>query len=340
MNLEFIDVPDMLGKMGIENISPRGNEIQFSCPFPEHLNGDRNPSNSMSEKSTVWHCFGCHRSGNAITFVSMFENISPMQAFMWLNEAYNKSYISHEHSAVRELEEMFKPKQLNLNIEVNKPIDSGPVKTVDWDKVAAEVKQAPKALAYMLDRNFSPSTLNDCQISYDPISDRVAIPINNANGELVGYKARTPYNSIQPRYLVLGDRGNRSRYNFSPCKVSLEVFNIHRYEGGSVVICEGELNAMMLTQYGYNAIALSGSSPSKAQVDVISRKFDEVVLFLDSDNAGKSCSDYLSQQLAVNCFVRVVADHEGDPCSMKESECHELIEGSISYLESVVLNCI
>jgi len=333
MTLNFVDIEHMLSSMGVENVASRGDEVQFSCPFPGHAYGDRNPSNSMNKETTAWNCFGCHRAGNAITFVAMFEGISPAKAFHWLNQAYNKSYQSKDAATV--LEECIGKSEKTNKIVSNTTITNGPVRTVNWAKVAENIGNAPESLVYMLERKFAPVTLSAYEISYDEISDRIAIPIKNKSGELVGYKARTPYDNVAPRYIVLGDVGGDSTYQFKPCKISLEVFNLHRYSSGDVIICEGELNAIMLTQLGYRAIAISGSNPSDYQLEAIANTFDEVILFLDSDKAGKKCLKKISKELEFNCVVKTVAEHEGDACSLTANECHTLIKQSQSSLQQI-----
>lgn len=332
-SLSFVDVEDALTKLDVKNVSSNGDEVQFSCPYPEHKNGDRNPSASMNKNTTAWHCFSCHRSGNIVTFLVEQENISPIQALLWLREAYDNSFIEPKGSMVSEIENFFAEKKEAVASTTNPVVtDSGPVSQVKWDLVASNKADAPKAMSYMLDRGFTQNTLIDHQISYDPLSDRVAIPVRNEKGGLVGYKARTPYENISPRYLVLGDRQQGSAYGFEPCKLSLEIFNLHKFPSGEVVVCEGELDAMMLCQIGYKAIALSGSNLSKKQISLLSGRYSSLILFLDSDEAGAKCEKTLCDVLHSSIKIKCVDQHIGDPCDLSPDICRYLIDNAKSPL--------
>ena len=46
-----------------------GRRFQGLCPFHQ----EKTPSFSVSPDKGVWHCFGCQKSGDAITFVREVE---------------------------------------------------------------------------------------------------------------------------------------------------------------------------------------------------------------------------------------------------------------------------
>src|SRR6266480_7711946 len=48
-----------------------GRRFQGLCPFHQ----EKTPSFSVSPDKGVWHCFGCHKSGDAITFVREVEHL-------------------------------------------------------------------------------------------------------------------------------------------------------------------------------------------------------------------------------------------------------------------------
>ena len=58
------------------------------CPFHD----DSNPSFHVSFKNTkwIWHCFGCHASGNALDFVIKKEGVSFIKAYQKLNKLVGK----------------------------------------------------------------------------------------------------------------------------------------------------------------------------------------------------------------------------------------------------------
>lgn len=78
----------MLTALGMRNITIQDDEVKFSCPFPGHSHGDQHPSACMNMGTTAFICFGCKERGNAVSFLSKLENISPMMAARFLRERY------------------------------------------------------------------------------------------------------------------------------------------------------------------------------------------------------------------------------------------------------------
>lgn len=47
------------------------------CPFKDHKGGKENSASfKVYNDTNTFHCFGCHKSGNPINFVSLYEKIS------------------------------------------------------------------------------------------------------------------------------------------------------------------------------------------------------------------------------------------------------------------------
>ena len=52
------------------------------CPFPDHH--EKTPSFSVSESKQVYHCFGCKKSGNIITFLKSYNGYSFLETIEFL----------------------------------------------------------------------------------------------------------------------------------------------------------------------------------------------------------------------------------------------------------------
>ena len=59
-----------------------GSRYFACCPF----HGERTPSLSISPETKLFYCFGCHKGGNAITFLRDIENIDSIDAIKLLAE--------------------------------------------------------------------------------------------------------------------------------------------------------------------------------------------------------------------------------------------------------------
>ena len=51
-----------------------------SCPFHQ----ERTPSLKVNKEETLWHCFGCNRGGDIITFIMLRENLNFIDAVKYL----------------------------------------------------------------------------------------------------------------------------------------------------------------------------------------------------------------------------------------------------------------
>jgi len=136
---------------------------------------------------------------------------------------------------------------------------------------------------------------------------------------------------------------------FDPYDGTEVVYGLHRNpEWPVVVLGEGELNAWALSQVGVvRPAALGMSYMSSRAAQLLARASNEVVLFMDPDDAGRECvwghkaSDgtWLPgavAQLEDHVRVRVVQGHDADPAELlrqgRGSEIVELIESARSSL--------
>lgn len=347
---KYVDAIDFLENLGVANIShATADEIQFSCPFPDHTHGDESPSASMNDGSkdpmltTAWTCYGCKRGGNAITFLSEFENISRQEASAQLKAHYARGYIAPKFGSIaREFEERYRLSK-ERHIEPSLFIldwSTADRFEVEWSHYAENYSDSPD-VAFMLDRGFTPAVLEEWGIGYDDDSKRITIPVCDPHGNLVGFKGRAWRKNARPKYLVMGDKGERTRSGFNVYDKSLVVFGVDRW--GHVeryVLVEGELDVIALWCMGIPAICCGGSTMSVAQAKLIREYCDEVVLFFDNDAAGRNGvygyenkhgehKPGILELLEPHMRVRVVGKHRYDANDyLKRNEvehCRELI---------------
>jgi len=206
---------------------------------------------------------------------------------------------------------------------------------VDWE-AADEARRQDKghpATNYILDRGFTPKTLRSWHFGYDDISDRIVLPVHDEYGFLVGYKGRAWSAQRKPKYLVLGDRPNRQvRYGWPCYHTSRIVFGYRRTRGHKqLIVCEGELNAVALSQHGFPcAVAVNGSTISDTQISLIRARAERAILFFDSDSAGDDGAQTLAAALKPFMPVFLVSEHEGDPASMDYGQIADCLSNSVS----------
>ena len=346
IDLSAVDVLDLMERLDISNarLTSGGDEVCFSCPGPEHSHGDENPSAYMNAETTAFWCHGCHRRGNAVTFVMEVQQVTRPIAEKFLRQTYGVDFKEPVGSMAAETEARFAPVEPLL--PPLRPTESwlGNAR-LDW------YDQVEPFMSYMLDRGFSQATLIEWGIGYDYLSDRLTIPVRDVDGALVGLKGRA-WDKREPKYLILGDR-RTMRYGFSPYEAANVVFGLDRERGHkTVVLCEGELNAIALWQMGVpRPIATGMSYMSERHAQLITREAEEIVVFYDAGRAGhdgvwgRTRADGRSEpgivsRLEPHMRVRVVDPPDDDPADLlrlgRVEYVLDLIERAPSSLTSAI----
>jgi hypothetical protein len=354
--LRHVNVAHFLEAFDIANITQStADELFFSCPFPDHARGDTIPSARMNtgakdpDKTTLWTCYGCKRGGNAVTFLAEYNNISKQEARRQIKENYAPGYSAPKHGSIaKEFDQRMSAVKEREPSTTVQTIDTEIIRNfdVDWGHYAEEYGDYPD-VSYMLDRGFTPATLDEWGIGYDARSERITIPVCNEDGDLVGFRGRAWRKETRPKYLVLGDKGRR-RYGFPTYDKARVVFGLDRHTSSnsqSLVLVEGEIDVMSLDVMGIAAISCCGSSMSTEQARLIREYCDEVVLFFDDDAAGRNGiygvdkgdgehKPGIIELLEPFIRVRVVGRHRFDANDYLRrgatQRVHELVDGAVS----------
>jgi DNA primase len=326
-----INVEEILEYFSVRNIRPVGDEVQFSCPFPEHARGDRNPSSSINRKNGKWHCFGCGRSGTLISFVAEYEKVAPSQVTKWLRGEYGLQ----ARTLVSEFDSILNTVSANY-VERILPEQVLELFRVDWHRCyeAYLSKDLPRRLSILFERSFSPDTLSFYNFGYDKRTNRITIPVRNLEGSLVGFKGRSTSYRDRPKYLSIGDKGETVYYGFPTVKVTNYVYLIGSASDEHGIIVEGELDAIRLREYGYKgSVALGGSNPSKAQIQQIKNRFSSITLLLDPDEAGDKEHRKLNDSLLHYMPVRIAELSESDPADTPKEQIDQIIKQAQTKLQ-------
>lgn len=146
----------------------------------------------------------------------------------------------------------------------------------------AALPESPAA-AYLAERALSPDTAGLHRLGYvetklpgfERMVGRLAIPNICASGHVVGIKFRALDNETEPKY-------------DQPSGQVARLFNLRALNDPRdvVVLTEGELDTVTLTQLGVPAIAVPGASAWKRHHFRLFEGYRKVVLIQDDDTAG------------------------------------------------------
>ena len=333
MKNEQYDVGEILRAIGVQKVTEKGDEVNFSCPQDYHSRGDRNPSANINKKSLAYHCFSCKSKGNLFTLVADVEGVSVAVAIKWLQDKYYLGDITEDQqrSAKQIIENMLNkkdqpdiaPKWISNNILDNF--------SVNWDKAYEAYKN--KTLTNGLERpfekyNLDVETIKKFELGYDKISKRITIPIRDSKSNLVSIKGRSCNNDDYPKYLGLGDKENNNVYGFPRINNKSLVFGLDTATS-DLIICEGEFDAMSLRQKGFDgAVAVGTCDVTEEQVKQLVKKGEKAIILFDPDEAGISGAEKVSHLLLPFIPVRIAKLDKNDPATTIQKELEDIVSKS------------
>lgn len=296
--IEKINIEDLLNDYGLEPRVSVTQNANFCCPFHK----EKNPSCGMKISTGLWKCFGCGLSGNIVSFVAEMEEIS-----------------------LKEAEQKIRSKWIEKRPDIPTIVDTvQKILSQKEDKYEQEViypkwilSKYSKDWSYMSTRGFEHYTCEHFNVVYDSNIGYQGFPCFNLNGDLVGVTGRNTKGG-EPRYFPL-IRFKKSQY----------IFNFQAIDKEKPVIAvEGEINVMAMWQKGYpNTIAFLGAGVSEHQIELLKNSgIKELIIFFDSDTAGKHGTNILFKNLWLYMKITCVKDHKGDAADLDESTIKSLIE--------------
>jgi len=254
----------------IAGLTKKGQNLAGPCPFCE---GKSSRQFQVNLTKSAWYCFGCKAGGNILDFVVRKEGLSVREAAIRLDRWFKLGLME------------------GVPATAQAAAPEAPRETPD-DKVPSEnahltftLKTLDPAHAALAPLGLSSETLVHFGAGYCTkgfLKGRLAIPIHNAQGELIAYAGLALEAEETPRYLFPP--------NFHP---ALEVMNLHRLaefvDDGPLYLVPEIEGVLRLAEAGETAVlGLFDGSLSREQEGALAgvlRLFDELVLvgegFLD-----------------------------------------------------------
>lgn len=343
---EKVDILQVLESYGVE-LRVKGHQGQGFCPLPSHEGQRRSPSFSVHLKKGIWQCFGCGAKGNVIDLAARMEGLDPerkedvRKAALLLQERFLGGGTPSDE---RECKPARKRVVKTASTRRSKADPEPPQPEIESESAAPELEDARPRVAnaplnfelkrldpdhpYLRERKLTPETISHFGIGFckqGMMKDRIAIPLHDAEGRLIGYAGRivddAKIGKDCPKYLLPGER-ERDGTVFEFHK-SLFLFNGHRIAAPveDLVVVEGFFGVFWLHQSGWkNVVALMGATCSPEQAALIVRMTDfdsRVWIMADGDAAGRRCAQSLFAEVAPDRFVRWLAldpDKQPEDC--------------------------
>lgn len=298
----IIDVIDPL-----VSLTKKGNNYTACCPFHQ----EKTPSFNVSVEKQFFHCFGCQKSGNVITFIIEYKKLSFVESIKFLSHLAGLSIpTSHTKSFKKDNKNIFdilnlvskfyqqQLRQTNLSKDAinslkNRGISGATAKKFKigfapngWDytkkhlnKINADNNTAIE-LGVLVQKNSN---------TYDRFRNRIIFPITNIHGNVVGFGGRVINNDEQPKYLNSSDSPAFSKSNV--VYGLYEVIKHYGYRIPSIILVEGYTDVIQLYENGVcNAVATLGTATTKNHIEMLFKYTDSLVFCYDGDTSGKNAA--------------------------------------------------
>lgn len=304
--LGHIDIVDIVGEF--VKLKKRGASYLGLCPF----HNEKTPSFTVSPSKEIYKCFGCGKSGNAISFVMEHEKYSYVDALKWLAKKYN---IEVEETFATDEQRQQQQSAESLFI-INNFAQQFFSRSLFETEEGRDI-----GLSYFKERGFREEIIHRFQLGYSPqkrdaltgeaiakqfstdlllktglvvlrneqLSDnyrgRVIFPIHNHSGKVLGFGARilkttdkapkyinTPENDIYVKSKIL--------YGSYQARQAID-------KADECLLVEGYTDVVSLHQAGIeNVVASGGTSLTPDQLRLIKKYTNNLTIVYDGDAAG------------------------------------------------------
>jgi DNA primase len=320
------------------------------CPFHK----ERTPSFSVSPSRQIFKCFGCNAGGDVFTFVQLREGVNFAEAMRiladragidlaptggrarsdvpdradlarvneWAATLFRKALM--EETTGRAARAYLAGRRLSEAISerfgLGLALDDG-----RWILDRARAERIPERL--LIAAGVAQVGLHG--ETYGVFRGRLMFPIRDTMKRVVGFGGRT-LKDDRAKYLntaqnALFDKG-RGLYALDQARTAMEASR-------RAVVVEGYTDCLAAHQYGVtNTVATLGTAVTDAQIDLLRRWCDELILVMDSDAAGMAAADRaVGVALRHNLTVRIAHVWDGkDPCEFLTEHSGEAFQEVLS----------
>ncbi len=288
------------------------------CPFPDHV--EKTPSFSLSEIKQVYHCFGCHKSGNIFSFLRDYQGMNFPEAVEYLADrasipmpVVDKNDNAAQDQASEKKKSLLKVNKLAalyFSEQLHKASSDHPVKKYvasrgltqevidtfgigyaqpEWDSMVHHLSQSHVSMSLAEEARLVKAR-KDSSGHFDLFRDRLMFPIFSPMGEPIAFGGRyLEKKETEPKYL-----NSPETPVFIKGKVLYGLHQTARYIRSEDValIVEGYMDLVSLYQVGIRpVVATMGTALTPDHGKLLKRLTKNVVALFDGDSAGVEAAE-------------------------------------------------
>lgn len=303
--IESNDIVDI-----IEEFLPlkkNGTNFKSNCPF----HNEKTPSFVVSREKQIYRCFGCGKSGNVITFLMEYKNLTFIESIEYLARRVNINleYIENDKKNIEKNNLLKRLYEINTeaarlfykNLSSNETalrylqkrnIDINIIKKFG---IGYTVNQWDNLLVYLKKKGFKEEEILKTGLIikrekqegyYDRFRNRIMFPIFDIKKNIIGFGGRVLDDSL-PKYLNSPDSLVFNKgYNLYGLNIAKE-----NVKDKNFFLVEGYMDVIKMQSYGFDtAVAALGTSLTDNQIKLLKRYSNKFYICFDSDEAGLKAS--------------------------------------------------
>jgi DNA primase len=295
---------------GYTQLKRVGRRWQGLCPF----HSEKSPSFSVNAEEGLYHCFGCQKSGDVITFVRDKEQLDFPGAVEWLAAKYGIAlrYTDRNEGESRrkraklvdavaaaiewyharlltspdagEARRYLRSRGLDGDTVRRYRIGWAPADEKQWDLLCRHLK--------LSDADIKASGLGAVNArgrQYDFFRGRVLFPIYDDRNDPVGFGGRILPGHQGPKYKNTSD--DAAIYAKSKILYGLNWAKEQIVHVGEAIVCEGYTDVIGFASAGVpRAVATCGTALTEDHIKLLKRFTNRIVLAFDADAAGQNAA--------------------------------------------------
>lgn len=342
--LAATDVVDLIGTY--VQLKKNGPAFKGLCPF----HPEKTPSFNVSPSRQSYHCFGCGKGGDSISFIRDHLNMTFVEAVRHLARRANITLVEEASDPHAESAHKAKSRLIKIHNDAAKWMHQqllmqggpGPQAARDyWNKRGFNKETSKRWLVgyapdapnlwreWARSKGYKDEDLIDSglfiprvegqpqQGGYARFRHRIMFPVRNDQGDVIAFSGRL----LDPtqkggKYINSPETPifSKSHVLFGWDKTNRSIRKEDR-----VIVCEGQIDLITIFEHGVeNVAAALGTAFTEHHAKMLKRAASQVTLCYDADDAGfkaaKKCFNLLAP---LGMFIRVAALPTGeDPDSL------------------------
>lgn len=355
-----IDLPEVIGSH--IPLKRSGSSYKALCPFHE----EKSPSFIVHRGDTHYHCFGCGAHGDAIAFLMNYQRLGFVEAIEALADRFGVALeraIQTEHTGpskpllrdALDLASQFYHFLLLYSEEGTEALKYLYERGIDLEFIERfQVGYAPRdrrALQKLLHtKGFSDEVLekaglisvSDQGYNRDFFCERIAFPIRDAMGHVIGFSARQfKEGGYGGKYINTSEtplfKKSQVLFGLSYCRRTI-------MKEKKAMIVEGQIDCLRLIQQGFDwTVAGQGTAFGEGHAaELIQLGVQTIYLALDADRAGEEAAvkiGDLFQKKGIEVWVVMLPEGKDPDLILRlkgPTFFEELLEKKLDYLTFLV----